>query len=220
MGEKLRIRGRGLDAGLRGELHITSPGGRLSRRRHAARGRTAPTRRTDRSSASTAACSPSPARSRTRVSTSRRPGRTSTSGSASWSPARALNPRVRLFSEPEHVGHRQAELARCSAAPATTTGGTDTALLQRAALALLAGEGTGPTDQFTQAIGLDEISVRQQTDGDIRETIVKVGKQLSKRWYVGYERGLNATAGSWQLIYRLARRSRCGRRPAATTRST
>ena len=30
MGEKLRIRGRGLDAGLRGELHITSPGGRLN----------------------------------------------------------------------------------------------------------------------------------------------------------------------------------------------
>ncbi|MEO8525821.1 MAG: translocation/assembly module TamB domain-containing protein, partial [Caldimonas sp.] len=30
MGEKLRIRGRGLDAGLRGELHLTSPGGKLA----------------------------------------------------------------------------------------------------------------------------------------------------------------------------------------------
>ena len=30
MGEKLRVRGRGLDAGLRGELHLTSPGGRLA----------------------------------------------------------------------------------------------------------------------------------------------------------------------------------------------
>ena len=62
--------------------------------------------------------------------------------------------------------------------------------------------------------------MRQQTEGDTKETIVTVGKQLSKDWYVGYERGLNATTGSWQLIYRLARRSRCGRRPAATTRST
>ena len=34
----------------------------------------------------------------------------------------------------------------------------------------------------------------------------RLGKQISKRWYVGYERGLNATTGSWQLIYRLARR--------------
>ena len=32
------------------------------------------------------------------------------------------------------------------------------------------------------------------------------GRQLTKRWYVGYERGLNATAGSWKLIYRVARR--------------
>jgi len=30
MGEKLRVRGRGLDASLRGDLHLTSPGGRLA----------------------------------------------------------------------------------------------------------------------------------------------------------------------------------------------
>ena len=63
----------------------------------------------------------------------------------------------------------------------------------------------GPTDQVTKAIGLDEISVRQ-SDGEVRETVVSLGKQLSRRWYVGYERGLNATAGNWQLIYRIARR--------------
>ncbi|MBY0468673.1 MAG: translocation/assembly module TamB domain-containing protein [Burkholderiaceae bacterium] len=34
---------------------------------------------------------------------------------------------------------------------------------------------------------------------------MSLGKQLSRRWYVGYERGLNATAGSFQLIYRIAR---------------
>ena len=40
----------------------------------------------------------------------------------------------------------------------------------------------------------------------IRVAIVSVGKQLSRNWYVGYERGLNATTGNWQLIYRLAQR--------------
>ena len=72
-------------------------------------------------------------------------------------------------------------------------------------LALLAGDGQGPTDQITRAIGLDDVSLRQ-TDGDVRETVVSLGKQLSRRWYVGYERSLTATTGSWQLIYRVAQR--------------
>ena len=33
-----------------------------------------------------------------------------------------------------------------------------------------------------------------------------LGKQLSRRWFVGYERGVNSTTGTWQLIYRVARR--------------
>jgi len=49
------------------------------------------------------------------------------------------------------------------------------------------------------------LSIRQ-TDGTVRETVVNVGKQVSERWYVGYERNLNATAGNWQLIYRVAQR--------------
>ena len=40
----------------------------------------------------------------------------------------------------------------------------------------------------------------------LRETVVTLGKRISNRWYVGYERGLNATTGTWQLIYRIARR--------------
>jgi len=114
------------------------------------------------------------------------------------------NPRVRLFSEPE-----LSEIDKLSwlvmGRASDGLGRTDTALLQRAALALLAGEGGGPTDRITKALGLDDISVRQ-TDGEVRETVIALGKQLSKRWYVGYERGLNATAGSFQLIYRIARR--------------
>jgi translocation and assembly module TamB len=86
-----------------------------------------------------------------------------------------------------------------------TVGRTDTALLQRAAIALLSGEGDGASDQFTKAIGLDELSLHQ-SEGEVRETVVSLGKQLSRRWYVGYERSLTATTGSWQLIYRVAQR--------------
>lgn len=60
-----------------------------------------------------------------------------------------------------------------------------------------------------KSLGLDDIGVRQaqgQGQGAVKETIVTVGKQISNRWYVGYERGLNATTGSWQLIYRIAQR--------------
>ena len=46
----------------------------------------------------------------------------------------------------------------------------------------------------------------RQSEGEVRETVVSLGKQLSRRWYVGYERSLNATTGNWQLIYRVAQR--------------
>ncbi len=84
-------------------------------------------------------------------------------------------------------------------------GRSDTALLQRAAVALLAGEGEAPTDTLLRNLGLDQLSLRQ-SDTDVRETVISLGKQLSRRWYVGYERGVNATNGTWQLIYRIAQR--------------
>jgi translocation and assembly module TamB len=92
-------------------------------------------------------------------------------------------------------------------------GRTDTAVLQRAAVALLAGEGEAPTDSLLRALGIDDLSVGQvsgqtsgQATGDGRETVIRLGKQLSRNWYAGYERGVNATAGTFQLIYRVAQR--------------
>ena len=55
-------------------------------------------------------------------------------------------------------------------------------------------------------LGLDTLSLRQSGEGEVRETVITLGKQLSRRWYVGYERGVNATTGTWQLIYRIAQR--------------
>ena len=79
---------------------------------------------------------------------------------------------------------------------------TATSFPIRSASALLAGENSGPS--LFQSLGVDQLSVRQDDTTPVHQTIVSVGKQISKRWYVGYERSLSATAGTWQLIYRWA----------------
>lgn len=115
------------------------------------------------------------------------------------------SPRVRLYSDSDMSESDKLSwlvLGRAS----DGLGRADTALLQRAAVALLAGEGEAPTDALLRNLGLDTLSLRQTGEGNVRETVVSLGKQLSRRWYVGYERGVNATAGTWQLIYRIAQR--------------
>jgi translocation and assembly module TamB len=204
LGDKLRLRGRGLDTGLSGDLRITSPGGRL-----AVNGSVRAVDGTykaygqklsiDRGLITFNGSIDNPRLDieATRPNLDVRVG-VAVSGNAT-------NPRVRLFSEPE-----LSEIDKLSwlvmGRASDGLGRTDTALLQRAALALLAGEGDSPAEQLTKAIGLDDIGVRQQTDGEVRETVVSLGKQLSRRWYVGYERSLNATTGNFQLIYRIAQR--------------
>ncbi|MBI3346878.1 MAG: translocation/assembly module TamB domain-containing protein [Burkholderiales bacterium] len=116
----------------------------------------------------------------------------------------ALAPRVSLYSEPEMGDTDKLSWLLLGRGP-DGLGRTDTALLQRAAVALLSGEGEGATGKALRQLGLDELSL-SQADDDTRATIVRLGKQISRRWYVGYERSLNATTGSWQLIYRIAQR--------------
>ena len=115
-------------------------------------------------------------------------------------------PRVRLFSDPELPATEKLALL-VTGRSYDSLGGSDTLLLQRAAFALLAGDGSEGRNPLDVAglLQLDELSVRQN-DGTVRETVVTLGKQISDRVYVGYERGLNATAGNWQLIYRIAQR--------------
>jgi translocation and assembly module TamB len=117
----------------------------------------------------------------------------------------ALQPRVRLYSEPE-----MSEMDKLSwlvmGRASEGLGRADTALLQRAALALLAGERSGDSPGLVQRLGLDDLGVKRGESGELADTVVTLGKQISQRWYVAYERGLNAAAGSWQLIYRVARR--------------
>ena len=84
-------------------------------------------------------------------------------------------------------------------------GRSDTALLQRAAVALLTGDGNAPADDLFNALGIDGFSVRN-SDSETRDTIASLGRQLSRRWYLGYERRVYATNGTWQLIYLIAQR--------------
>ena len=203
LGEKVRVRGRGLETGLRGQLRISTPGGRVAvdgtistdggtyaaygQKLDIERGIVAFSGNADNPRLDILALRPN---IDTRVGVA-------ISGNL-------LAPRVRLFSEPDLSDSDKLSwlvLGRAS----DGLGRNDTALLQRAAVALFAGEGEAPTDALMKSLGIDEISLRQG-DGEVRETVITIGKQLSRRWYVGYERGVNATTGTWQLIYRIAQR--------------
>ncbi|MBN8508530.1 MAG: translocation/assembly module TamB domain-containing protein, partial [Burkholderiales bacterium] len=201
--EQLRIRGHGLDAGLRGELRLSAPQGRLRvdgsvrtvdgtyrayrQRLNIERGVLTFNGPVENPQLDIEAIRPN---LDVRVGV----GVTGT----------VLVPRVRLFSEPEMSdADKLSWLLRGRASEGPGSG--DAALLQSAAIALLAGDEPTVLDQLFEVIGLDELSVRQ-SDSAAGGTIFSVGKQLSRRWYVGYERGLNATTGNWQLVYRIAQR--------------
>jgi translocation and assembly module TamB len=203
MGRKLRIRGRGLDTLLAGKLRLTTPGGRLAVNgsintasgTYAAYGQKL---EIDRGIVSFSGALDNPRLDILAL----RPNIDNRVGVAIT--GNLLTPRVRLFSEPELSDNEKLSWLVLGRAP-DGLGRTDTALLQRAAVALLSGEGEAPTDALLRSLGIDELSLRQG-DTDVRETVVSLGKQLSRRWYVGYERGVNATTGTWQLIYRIAQR--------------
>jgi translocation and assembly module TamB len=117
----------------------------------------------------------------------------------------ALNPHVRLYSEPDMPESDKLTWLMLGRAP-EGVGSADTALLQQAAIALLAGENQPPDDALFRQLGLTDLSFRQEDQTSGRETFVTVGRQISKRVYVAYERGVSQTTGNWQLIYRVAQR--------------
>jgi translocation and assembly module TamB len=203
MGEKLRVRGRGLDTELRGQLQLGTPGGRLAvngtinteNGTYAAYGQKLEIER-GIVGFSGPADNPRLDVLALRPNIDTRVGVLIT--------GTLLSPRVRLYSEPDMSDTDKLSWLVLGRAP-DGLGRSDTALLQRAAVALLAGEGEAPTDALLKALGIDDLSLRQ-SDGEVRETVISLGKQLSRRWYLGYERGVNSTTGTWQLVYRIAQR--------------
>jgi translocation and assembly module TamB len=204
LGRDLRVRGRGVDTALGGELRVSTPGGRLT-----VDGTVSTVGGTYNAYAQRLVIerglltfSGDPDTPRLDV-LALRPNLDVRVGVAITGTPQ--NPRVRLVAEPE-MGDSDKLSWLVLGRPSDGLGRDDTALLQRAALALLTGEGENQADAVLRRLGIDDLSLRSGGTETARETVVTLGKQLSRRWYVGYERGVNATTGTWQLIYRVAQR--------------
>lgn len=119
----------------------------------------------------------------------------------------AQAPRVRLHAEPS-LPDSETLAWLVLGRPATGTG-AETAVLQRAALALLSGaDGQGPRAALPAALGLDELGYEAggpQADGSERAGAISLGKRLSNRLYLGYRRSLVGLVGTVSVLYDVSR---------------
>ncbi|MGZ0019105.1 translocation/assembly module TamB domain-containing protein [Nitrosomonas sp. wSCUT-2] len=114
------------------------------------------------------------------------------------------HPRVKLVSTPEVPDTEKLSWIVLGRKPDTS--GLDTSVLLSAAGSILGGQsGGGLTDRITQALGVDEISFKQAgTGSSLSGQIGVIGKRISSRAYLSYERGLTATTmGITKLTYTL-----------------
>ena len=119
----------------------------------------------------------------------------------------AQAPRVRLFAEPDMPDSEK--LAWLLLGRPATGAGAETAILQQAAMALLARNGSATDGSLARAFGLDELSVRGQAtnaDGSTNAAALTLGKRLSSDLYLAYERSLAGTLGTVSIFYDLSRR--------------
>jgi translocation and assembly module TamB len=119
----------------------------------------------------------------------------------------ALSPRVRLYSDP--VLSEAETLSWLLLGRSGANGGAEAAMLQQAALAILGGSSNGLSGQLTEALGLDELSVRapgESPDGNATGATVMVGKRLARNFYVAYEQSLSGAMGTFQIFYELTSR--------------
>jgi translocation and assembly module TamB len=110
-------------------------------------------------------------------------------------------PRVRLVSSPLVSDLEKLSWIALGRPP---DGRTDASLLLAAAGAILGGQSGGIKDKIGQALGVDELSIRQTgVGGALTGQIGVVGKRLSDRAYISYEQYLTAAAGVTKLSYTL-----------------
>lgn len=126
----------------------------------------------------------------------------------------AQAPDIRLYSE---TAMSEAEkLSMLVLGRSSASGGAEAALLQRAALALLSSRGgAGSGGGIASRFGLDELSVKR--DGD-EGAALTLGKRFSDRLYASVERGLSGALGTLYVFYditnRLTLRGQAGERAA------
>jgi len=119
----------------------------------------------------------------------------------------AQAPRVRLVATPELPDAEK--LAWLVLGRPATGAGAEAAILQQAALALLAGNDSTLNSGLAGALGLDELSVRGESlnaDGSTRAAAVTLGKRISNELYLSYETGLAGAMGTVSVFYDLSRR--------------
>lgn len=114
---------------------------------------------------------------------------------------RAQSPHIELWSD---AGLSDAEILSYVVLGRASTGeGAETAMLQRAAGALLAGRrGTGKG--LAGSLGLDDLSV--SAPNDTTGAVVRVGKRFADNFYAAYERSLSGAMGTLYLFYDVSRR--------------
>jgi translocation and assembly module TamB len=113
---------------------------------------------------------------------------------------RAQSPHVELYSE---AGLSEAETLSYVVLGRSSSGsGAETAMLQRAATALLAGR-SGTGKGLAGSLGLDDLSV--SPDGT-NSAVVRVGKRFANNFYAAYERSLSGAMGTLFLFYDVSKR--------------
>jgi translocation and assembly module TamB len=113
----------------------------------------------------------------------------------------ALTPFVRLYSEPDLPdAEKLAWLVTGRPAPAT---GAESALVQQAALALLASRAGGGKQGIAASLGLDELSFRRE---GAEGPSVTLGKRFSRNFYAAYERSLSGAIGTLYIFYDVTRK--------------
>lgn len=117
----------------------------------------------------------------------------------------ALLPRVRLYAEPDLP--EAEKLAWLVLGRSAANGGAEAAVLQQAAMALLGGQNS--SGGIAGRLGLDELSVSGASDsgsGGASAATVTLGKRISQNFYVAYERSLAGTLGTFSIFYDLSER--------------
>ena len=119
----------------------------------------------------------------------------------------AQSPRVRLFSDPELPDSEK--LAWLVLGRPASGAGAEAAVLQQAALALLAGRDGRLDGGLASALGLDEVSFAgsgTNADGTTAAAALTLGKRLSNNLYLSYERSLAGALGTVSIFYDVTRR--------------
>ena len=119
----------------------------------------------------------------------------------------ARQPRVQLYAQPDLLDSDK--LAWLLLGRPATGVGAEAAVLQQAAMAMLAGSGPGLDGRLARTLGLDDVTLRSastSTNGTTTDASLLLGKRLSSRLYVAYEQSLNGATSAISLFYDVSRR--------------